>query len=119
MTRHFALATYVAAAVRRHPTVWSVAAWTGEAKIHLAIFMICVGLESQADNESIGIGDQLSHLFGADVKVIEGYVILHSRYTRPSELGDLYVRRLAAEVCHPWTSLVIVTPLTEDLRACG
>jgi hypothetical protein len=74
MTSYFALATYVAAAVRRHPTVWSVAAWTDEAKIHLAIFMIFVGSESQADHESIGIGDQLLHLFGADVKVIEGYV---------------------------------------------
>jgi hypothetical protein len=29
--------------------------------------MIFVGPESHADNESIGIGDQLSHLFGVDV----------------------------------------------------
>jgi hypothetical protein len=49
--------------------------------------MIFVGSESQADNESIRIGDQLLHLFGADVKVIEGYVVLHARHTRPSELG--------------------------------
>jgi hypothetical protein len=46
--------------------------------------MIFVGSESQADNESIGIGDQLSHLFGADVEVIEGYVILHSRHAGPA-----------------------------------
>jgi len=73
----------------RRATVWSVAAWTDEAKIYLAIFMIFVGSESQADNEVIGIGDQLSHLFGADVEMIERYVIFHSRHAGPSELADL------------------------------
>ena len=73
----------------RRATVWSVAAWTDEAKIYLAIFMIFVGSESQADNESIGIGDQLSSLRGL-VEVIEGYVILHSGHAGPSELGDVY-----------------------------
>jgi hypothetical protein len=51
--------------------------------------MIFVGSESQADNESIGIGDQLSSLRGL-VEVIEGYVILHSGHAGPSELGDVY-----------------------------
>jgi hypothetical protein len=79
------LAAYVAATVRR-ATVGSVAAQTDEAKIYLAVFMILVGSETQADNESIGIGDQLSHLIRADVEVIEGYVILHSRHAGPSEV---------------------------------